>query len=68
MAGLGALAACTSSSTGSGPAPSASAASGGGSDHFDVVIVGAGLAGLVVAGEEVIARWVADGEPGPAEG
>jgi 4-carboxymuconolactone decarboxylase len=26
------------------------------------------VAGLVVAGEEVIARWVADGEPGPAEG
>jgi monoamine oxidase len=51
IAGLGALAACTSSSTGSGAAAKTAAAGGGSgsSDHFDVVIVGAGLAGLTAA-------------------
>jgi monoamine oxidase len=53
VAGLAALAACTSNTTGagsgSGSQPSASGAGGGTSDRFDVVIVGAGLAGLTAA-------------------
>ena len=53
VAGLAALAACTSNTTGaglgSGSQPSTSGTGGGSSDRFDVVIVGAGLAGLTAA-------------------
>ena len=51
VAGLAALGACTSSSTGSAAAAKTTAAGSGSgsSDHFDVVIVGAGLAGLTAA-------------------
>jgi monoamine oxidase len=51
VAGLAALAACTDSTTGSGPAKKAtgSGSAGGSSERVDVVIVGAGLAGLTAA-------------------
>ena len=51
IVGLATLAACTDSTTGSGSAPGATAAGSGGgsSERVDVVIVGAGLAGLTAA-------------------